>query len=87
MQAARAAADAIGGDAVAIAIDVRKRRSVEAAFAEAETTLGGCDILIANAGVSTMRAALDLTDEDWDHNFDVNARGIFLVEPDRCAAL
>ena len=41
--------------------------------------LGGCDILIANAGVSTMQHALELTDEDWDFNFAVNARGIFLA--------
>ena len=27
--------------------------------------LGGLDILAANAGVSTMRKAVDLTDEDW----------------------
>ena len=30
--------------------------------------LGGLDILAANAGVSTMRRAVDLTDEDWDFN-------------------
>lgn len=77
--AAKGAAEAIGGGAVAVAVDVRKRESVEAAFSGAETALGGCEILVANAGVSTMRAALDLTDEDWDHNFDVNARGVFLA--------
>ncbi len=75
--AARAAAAEIGG--VAVEIDVRNRASVETAFAQALATLGGCDILIANAGVSTMGHALDLTDQDWDFNFDVNARGIFLT--------
>jgi meso-butanediol dehydrogenase/(S,S)-butanediol dehydrogenase/diacetyl reductase len=75
--AAKAAAAEIG--AVAVAIDVRDRKSVEAAFAQALDALGGCDILIANAGVSTMGHALDLTDEDWNFNFDVNARGIFLT--------
>jgi NAD(P)-dependent dehydrogenase (short-subunit alcohol dehydrogenase family) len=67
----------IGG--VAVEIDVRQRASVEAAFKQALEALGGCEILIANAGVSTMRRALDLTDQDWDFNFDVNARGIFLT--------
>jgi NAD(P)-dependent dehydrogenase (short-subunit alcohol dehydrogenase family) len=75
--AANAAAAEIG--AVAVEIDVRDRKSVEAAFAQALGALGGCDILIANAGVSTMGHALDLTDEDWNFNFDVNARGIFLT--------
>ena len=50
-----------------------------AAFAEVEATFGGYEILIANAGVSTMQHALDLTDDEWDHNFNVNARGIFLT--------
>src|SRR5579863_10435446 len=77
LPAAQATAAEIGGSAVEI--DVRRRASVEAAFAHALDTLAGCDILIANAGVSTMRRALDLTDQDWDYNFDVNARGIFLT--------
>jgi NAD(P)-dependent dehydrogenase (short-subunit alcohol dehydrogenase family) len=41
--------------------------------------MGGCEILVANAGVSTMQPALSLTDADWDFNFAVNARGVFLT--------
>ena len=62
-----------------VAMDVRRRASVEAGFAEALERLGGCDILCANAGVSTMNRAVDLTDEEWDFNFDVNTRGVFLT--------
>lgn len=62
-----------------IGIDVRKRASVEAAFTAIEQGWGGYDILIGNAGVSTMNPVVDLTDEEWDFNFDVNARGIFLT--------
>ncbi len=69
----------IGENAVAVEIDVRERASVERAFGEALELLGGCEICIANAGVSTMRHALELTDSDWDFNFAVNARGIFLT--------
>jgi meso-butanediol dehydrogenase/(S,S)-butanediol dehydrogenase/diacetyl reductase len=78
-EAARRAAQEIGADSVAIEVDVRVRASVERAFGEALRHLGGCDICIANAGVSTMQRALELTDEDWDFNFAVNARGIFLT--------
>ena len=78
--AAERAAAEIGGDAVAVGVDVRDRASVEAGFAAALDRLGGCEILIANAGVSTMRPALELTDEDWDFNFSVNSRGIFLTD-------
>ena len=77
LAAAQRTADEIG--AVAIAVDVRERKSVEAAFARALEALGGCEILIANAGVSTMQYALELTDQDWDFNFSVNARGVFLA--------
>jgi len=69
----------IGLSSVALEIDVRERASVERAFGEALRRLGGCDICIANAGVSTMSHALELTDAEWDFNFAVNARGIFLA--------
>jgi meso-butanediol dehydrogenase / (S,S)-butanediol dehydrogenase / diacetyl reductase len=78
-EAGRRTAGEIGAGAVAIEVDVRERASVERAFGEALKQLGGCDILIANAGVSTMQRALDLSDDDWDFNFAVNARGIFLT--------
>lgn len=77
--AAERAAAALGKGHLAVAIDVRERASVEAAFATAVAATGGIDICIANAGVSTMRKAIDLTDDDWDFNMDVNARGIFLT--------
>jgi len=76
--AARAAAE-IGGGAMGLRMDVTARASVEAGFAEMLGLLGGCEICVANAGVSTMRPALDLTDEEWDFNFSVNARGVFLT--------
>lgn len=74
---AEEAAAAIG--ARAVHMDVTDRGSVERGFAAALDVIGGCDILIANAGVSTMRPALALTDADWDFNFAVNARGVFLT--------
>ncbi|MDQ0467034.1 SDR family NAD(P)-dependent oxidoreductase [Labrys wisconsinensis] len=77
-RAAESAA-ALGPEALAVAIDVRNRASVEAAFAEVLGRWGGLDILAANAGVSTMNRAVDLTDAEWDFNFDVNARGVFLT--------
>lgn len=74
---ARATAEAIAGHAVHM--DVRLRSSVEAGFAETLELMGGCDILVGNAGVSTMANALDITDDEWNFNFDVNARGVFLT--------
>src|SRR3546814_3372258 len=60
-------------------MDVRERVSFEAVFDEVIAGWGGFDILAANAGVATMNRAVDLTDEEWDFNFDVNTRGVFLT--------
>ena len=79
VEAGRRTAQEIGGGSVAVEVDVRERTSVERAFGESLARLGGCEILIANAGVSTMQHALELTDADWDFNFAVNARGVFLA--------
>lgn len=78
-QAAEELAGRIGGGAKGFAIDVRSRESVQACFQAVAETFGGYEILCANAGVSTMKRIVDLTDEDWDFNFDVNARGVFLT--------
>jgi meso-butanediol dehydrogenase / (S,S)-butanediol dehydrogenase / diacetyl reductase len=79
LEAGRRTAQEIGGGSVAVEVDVRERASVERAFNAALAQLGGCEILIANAGVSTMGHALELTDAEWDFNFAVNARGVFLT--------
>jgi meso-butanediol dehydrogenase/(S,S)-butanediol dehydrogenase/diacetyl reductase len=78
-RAAETAATMTTPGAIAVTVDVRDRASVESAFGKVITAFGGFDILAANAGVSTMRAVVDLTDEDWDFNMDVNARGVFLT--------
>ncbi|MEZ5923242.1 MAG: SDR family NAD(P)-dependent oxidoreductase [Hyphomicrobiaceae bacterium] len=76
--AARAASE-LGRGSVSLAIDVADRASVEAAFVQAIKELGGLDLLCANAGVSTMCLVEELSDEDWDFNMNVNARGVFLT--------
>ena len=76
---AEAAADALGPGHVAVQMDVRDRLSVESGFAAVRARFSKLDILCANAGVSTMNPALELTDEEWDFNFAVNARGVFLT--------
>lgn len=78
-QAAQRTAVEIGKNAQAFGLDVSKRASVEKTFADIEKELGGYDILIANAGVSTMNRAVDLTDDEWDFNFSVNIKGVFLT--------
>lgn len=74
----------LGGNAFSGVIDVRSRDSVQAAFDAALDKTGGVDIVCANAGVSSMQRSVDLTDDDWDFNMDVNAKGIFLTNQIAC---
>jgi meso-butanediol dehydrogenase/(S,S)-butanediol dehydrogenase/diacetyl reductase len=74
-----AAARELGPQHIGVAIDVRDRAGVAAAFDKIASVFGGYDVLAANAGVSSMKLVVDLEDSDWDFNFDVNAKGIFLT--------
>lgn len=59
--------------------DVSQRPNVKDAFAKAVEDMGGLDVLMHVAGVEGGGAPEDETDEDWDHTFDVNAKGTFIV--------
>ena len=78
LESAEAAAAQIDG-AMAIEMDVRDEAQVSAGIARVVEKLGRIDVLHANAGVSNMKRAVDLTLDDWNFNFDVNARGVFLT--------
>jgi NAD(P)-dependent dehydrogenase (short-subunit alcohol dehydrogenase family) len=60
-------------------LDVTSAEETERIFDEAEKFLGPLDLVIANAGVSSMRRVVDLSEKDWDFNMDVNAKGVFLT--------
>jgi len=68
-----------GGSSAAFELDVRDAREVDLVVEGAWQRFGQVDFLVNNAGVSTMNRLVDLTDEDWDFNMDVNAKGTFLV--------
>lgn len=80
---ATSAATSLGERAIGCRIDVRNKAEIETAFQTAETEFGPVDIVHANAGVSNMKRALDLTEVDWDFNLDVNAKGVFFTN--QCA--
>lgn len=67
-----------GGKYVSFKVDVRVESQVEQMVQAAVRWFGHLDILCANAGVATMNWVVDLTEEDWDYNMDVNAKGVFL---------
>jgi meso-butanediol dehydrogenase/(S,S)-butanediol dehydrogenase/diacetyl reductase len=77
---AAATAEAIGPAAFALGLDVTDAAAVANVFAAAHGRLAGLDLVCANAGLSTMRPVVDLTEADWDVNMNVNAKGVFLTD-------
>jgi NAD(P)-dependent dehydrogenase (short-subunit alcohol dehydrogenase family) len=60
-------------------LDVTSKESAVSAVTVIEHELGPIDILANNAGVSTMAPVWELTEREWDFNFDVNSKGVFIV--------
>jgi NAD(P)-dependent dehydrogenase (short-subunit alcohol dehydrogenase family) len=65
-------------DARAFRLDVTDRASIDAACTAAVEALGPLEVWVSNAGVSTMGRFVDITDEEYDFNMAVNAKGVFL---------
>lgn len=62
-----------------IPVDVTCEKQVKSAIDMVIAEHGCIDILVNCAGVSTMQWSWDLTEEEWDFNMDVNAKGCWLV--------
>ena len=78
---ARAVADKIlssGGECTLFRADVSDSAETES-LKEALNTLGGVDVLVNNAGVSSFSLLMDLPEEEWDRIFNVNVKGMFLM--------
>ncbi len=74
---ATAAAD--GGEALAVATDVRDPRSVDALFAQIADKYGRLDVVFNNAGVNAPAVPMDeLPVETWLNVIDTNVTGVFL---------
>ena len=72
------AAEAIGGNAFAVTVDVAKSASVDQAVAAVLTRVGRLDIVVNNAGVTHRNMSmLDVSEEEFDRVFGVNVKAIF----------
>ena len=65
--------------AVPVALDIRSLASIERAMAEVLVALGHLDVLVNNAGVPLTRAAVDVTEAEWDEVMGVNLKGAFFL--------
>lgn len=69
---------AVGGQAMAFAVDVTRRSEVEALVQATVERFGKLDILFNNAGIQYDKSMEDTSEEEWDRLFDINVKGMFL---------
>lgn len=70
---------AAGGSAEFHPLDVRSTEAANAVVAAVEARFGAIDTVVANAGIAHRVPLDELTDEKWDHTFDIDLKGIFRV--------
>ncbi len=69
---------AAGGQARAYGCRVENSAEVTATFAQIAVDFGPVQILVNNAGLSRPMLTLEMTEENWDMQMDINAKSIFL---------
>ncbi|MGE0681391.1 MAG: glucose 1-dehydrogenase [Candidatus Binatia bacterium] len=77
---AKAVVDAIvihGGKALAVQADIARLDDIRRLFCETRERLGKLDILVANAGYSVFKPLLEITEEDFNQTYTLNAKGTF----------
>jgi NAD(P)-dependent dehydrogenase (short-subunit alcohol dehydrogenase family) len=69
-----------GGEAVAVALDVRDLASIVACVEEAAGAGNGrLDVLVNNAGTNVRQPAFEVSEEAWDLVLDTNLKGLFFM--------
>ena len=69
----------LGIDAMAVAMDVTDRESVDTAVERAANESNGLHILVNNAGMADNARFLDMSEESWLRVVDVDLNGVFRV--------
>jgi 3-oxoacyl-[acyl-carrier protein] reductase len=67
----------LGANHPILACDLGDAASVDGLVGRAEETLGGLDILVANAGITKDGLIIRMKDEDWAHVLAVNLEAYF----------
>jgi NAD(P)-dependent dehydrogenase (short-subunit alcohol dehydrogenase family) len=80
---------AAGGQVLEVPANVGDRAQVEAAFKTIRERLGSPEVLLYNAGSGTWGTVIDITPEQYEETWRINAYGAFLsakeVAPDQIA--
>ena len=72
----KATHDAINCESRYVECDVTKPADLDRAVAAADD-FGGVDIMVNNAGIVVVKEFLDFTEDDYDRQMAVNAKGVF----------
>jgi 3-oxoacyl-[acyl-carrier protein] reductase len=76
------AIEAHGGKAIAVRADVARLDDIRRLFRETIARLGRLDILVANAGYSCFKPMGEITEEDFDRTYALNAKGTYFCLQD-----
>jgi len=68
-----------GGKAKAVRADVSKREEAKKLIAAAVSEFGKLDILVNNAGSYEFVPLADVTEEQFDHTFDLDVKGVLFT--------
>ncbi len=68
-----------GAKAIAIQADVSKVSEITRLFEEGKRALGKINIVMSNSGTESWDATEDITEEKYDHVFNLNTRAQFFV--------
>jgi NAD(P)-dependent dehydrogenase (short-subunit alcohol dehydrogenase family) len=79
LQAVAGEVQALGRKCLLVPADVRNKAQVQGMVAATVEKLGQLDVLVNNAGILTSARIEDITEQQWDDVFAVNAKGVFLV--------
>ena len=75
--------EALGGEALMVQVDLANRDDLRRLVDETVARFGGVDILVnvaaATVGTVWTKAFLDITFEEWSHDFDVNVHAPFIL--------
>ncbi len=66
-----------GGRAIAIQADIARLEDIARLFRQTVACLGRLDILVANAGYARFKPFAEITEEDFDRTYALNAKGTF----------
>jgi NAD(P)-dependent dehydrogenase (short-subunit alcohol dehydrogenase family) len=69
----------LGNGTLAVQTDVAKLADLDKLYAAVSKKLGKIDILFVNAGVANFAPFADTTEQVYDTNFDINAKGAFFT--------